>query len=198
MMIVLPIFIKFAGISDILGGAWIGGTIDSSGAVVAAGAALGDRAMYVAMTIKMIQNMLIGVIAFGVAVYFTSHIEKTTSGPKIGIGEIWHRFPKFILGFVGASLLFLLLHFLLGKPVANLMLEQGVLNDFSKNLRTWFFCLAFSSIGLSTNFKMLKHQFVGGKPLILYVCGQSLNLILTLGVAYVAFYVVFPEITASI
>lgn len=198
MMIVMPLLIKLVGMPDILGGAWIGGTIDSSGAVVAAGAALGDRAMYVAATIKMIQNMLIGIIAFAVAVYFATRVEKTAGGASIGIGEIWHRFPKFILGFIGASLLFSLLHFLLDKPVADLVLEKGVLNDFSKNLRTWFFCLAFVSVGLSTNFKVLKQHFSGGKPFILYICGQSLNLILTLTVAYWMFYVVFPEITATI
>ena len=40
--------------------------------------------------------------------------------------------------------------------------------------------------------------FKGGKPLILYVCGQSFNLALTLAMAYVMFYLVFPEITAKI
>lgn len=198
MMVLLPLFIKFAGIPEVLGGAWIGGTIDSSGAVVAAGAALGDKAMYVATTIKMIQNMLIGVIAFGVAIYFATRVEKAAHAPHIGIGEIWHRFPKFILGFMGASILFSILYSSLDKHAAHLVLENGVLGDFTKNLRTWFFCLAFASIGLSTHFKTLKHHFVGGKPLILYVCGQALNLLLTLGVAYVMFYRVFPEITATI
>lgn len=198
MMVLLPLFIKFAGIPEVLGGAWIGGTIDSSGAVVAAGAALGDKAMYVATTIKMIQNMLIGVIAFGVAIYFATRVEKAAHASHIGIGEIWHRFPKFILGFMGASILFSILYSSLDKHAAHLVLENGVLGDFTKNLRTWFFCLAFASIGLSTHFKTLKHHFVGGKPLILYVCGQALNLLLTLGVAYVMFYKVFPEITATI
>ena len=65
-------------------------------------------------------------------------------------------------------------------------------------LRTWFFVLAFTAIGLATNFKELAHYFKGGKPLILYVCGQSLNLMLTLLMAYIMFYVVFPDITAKI
>ncbi|AKH36819.1 MULTISPECIES: YeiH family protein [Nitrosomonas] len=198
MMVVMPIFIKFVGMPEILGGAWIGGTIDSSGAVVAAGAVLGDKAMYVAATIKMIQNMLIGIIAFAVAVYFATRVERDAQARQITIGEIWHRFPKFILGFIGASMLFSLLHSSLDKHSADLVLENGMLNDFTKNLRTYFFCLAFASIGLSTNFKTLKHHFVGGKPLILYLCGQSLNLILTLSAAYVMFYKVFPEITATI
>lgn len=198
MMVAMPLFIKFVGMPEVLGGAWIGGTVDSSGAVVAAGAALGDKAMYVATTIKMIQNILIGLVAFCVAIYFATKVEKDAQAPQIGIWEIWHRFPKFILGFVGASILFSILYSSLDKHIANLVLENGILGDFTKNLRTWFFCLAFASIGLSTNFKTLKHHFVGGKPLILYVCGQLLNLLLTLGAAYLMFYKVFPEITATI
>ena len=48
------------------------------------------------------------------------------------------------------------------------------------------------------NFRELAQYFKGGKPLILYVCGQSFNLLLTLIMAYIMFYKVFPEITAKI
>ena len=65
-------------------------------------------------------------------------------------------------------------------------------------LRDWFFCLAFGAIGLATNFRELAPYFKGGKPLILYACGQGLNLTLTLIMAYIMFYLVFPEITANI
>ncbi|MCP4506950.1 MAG: putative sulfate exporter family transporter, partial [Fuerstiella sp.] len=61
-------------------------------------------------------------------------------------------------------------------------------------LRGWFFCLAFVSIGLDTNFRELLPQMRGGKPLILYVCGQSLNLCLTLLMAWLAFHVVFRDL----
>ncbi len=198
MMIVMPIFVKFTGMPEILGGAWIGGTIDSSGAVVAAGAALGDKAMYVAATIKMIQNVLIGFVAFGVAFYFATKVERQAGGPKVGAGEIWRRFPKFILGFVGASILFSAIYTAIGENMAYAVIDEGVLGGFTKNLRTWLFCLAFASIGLSTNFRELCHHFTGGKPLVLYVCGQLLNILLTLGMAYLMFYKVFPEITAGI
>ena len=197
MMIALPAFIKAVGMPEVLGGAWIGGTIDATGAVVAAGAFLGDRALNVAATIKMIQNILIGVIAFGVAVYWATKVEKTGEA-KVGAGEIWRRFPKFILGFLGASVLFSLLYALMGENAGYALIDHGVLGGFSKNFREWFFCLAFVSIGLSTNFRELSSYFKGGKPLILYVCGQLLNLGLTLLLAYIMFYIVFPEITQSI
>lgn len=191
MMIVLPAFINYMGMPEVLGGAWIGGTIDATGAVVAAGAFLGDEALNVAATIKMIQNVLIGLIAFGVAVYFATKVDKA-EGTKVGIGEIWRRFPKFILGFIGASILFSLLYEMVGDAKAYALIDHGVIRGFSKNIRGWLFCLAFVSIGLSTNFKELRGHFQGGKPLILYICGQTLNLGLTLLMAYIMFYLVFP------
>jgi len=197
MMIVMPAFINTIGIPEVLGGAWIGGTIDATGAVVAAGAFLGERALSVAATIKMIQNVLIGVIAFGVAVYFASKENKEESN-KIGWGEIWKRFPKFILGFIGASVIFSIIYAAIGPSNAYSLIDQGVIGGFTKNIRGWLFCLAFVSIGLSINFKELKKHFVGGKPFVLYICGQTFNLCLTLLVAYIMFYLIFPDITANI
>mgnify|MGYP000562854794 FL=1 len=197
MMIVMPAVINGLGMPEVLGGAWIGGTIDATGAVVAAGAFLGEKALSVAATIKMIQNMLIGLIAFGVAVYFATKVEKT-GDTSIGWGEIWRRFPKFILGFVGASVLFSLIYSGIGPDKAYTLIDQGVIGGFTKNLRGWLFCLAFVSIGLSINFKSLKGHFTGGKPLILYLLGQSLNLALTLLMAYIMFYLVFPGVTEQI
>ncbi len=197
MMIALPTFIKTIGMPEVLGGAWIGGTIDATGAVVAAGAFLGERALNVAATIKMIQNMLIGLIAFGVAVYWASKVEKT-SETSVGAGEIWKRFPKFILGFVGASIVFSILFSSSGADLGDALIDKGVIRSFTKDLRGWFFSLAFVSIGLSVNFKELKKYFKGGKPLVLYLLGQTFNLLLTLLMAYLMFYVIFPEITEKI
>lgn len=189
MMVVLPAIIKATGMDPILGGAWLGGTIDATGAVAAAGAVLGDEALEVAATVKMIQNILIGVTAFFVAVYWVTYVERDEAGPKVGVSEIWYRFPKFVLGFIAMSILFSVLYSTLagGPELVNAMIKGS-----SKTLRGWFFCLAFVSIGLETNFRQLLPQLKGGKPLILYVCGQSLNLILTLIMAYLMFKVVFP------
>ncbi len=76
MLVGMPLLIKSVGMSQIVGGAWIGGTIDSSGAVVAAGELLGEEAMEVAIVIKMIQNMMIGILAFIVAVIWVLKIER--------------------------------------------------------------------------------------------------------------------------
>ncbi|MCP4718705.1 MAG: putative sulfate exporter family transporter [Desulfobacteraceae bacterium] len=204
MMIVMPAVIKGTFPVDkqmILGGAWMGGTIDASGAVAAAGAFLGEKALYVAATIKMIQNVLIGVIAFFVALYFTTRVEVEETGAKVGMGEIWFRFPKFVIGFIIASVTFSFIYSGFNAELDGLgraLIDKGTIKGGSDLFRGWFFTLSFVSIGLATNFRELKEHFKGGKPLILYVFGQSLNLTLTLIMAYIMFYVVFPELTATI
>ncbi|MDD2967304.1 MAG: putative sulfate exporter family transporter [Desulfovibrionaceae bacterium] len=197
MMIVMPIVIKALGLPDVLGGAWIGGTIDSTGAVAAAGAFLGERAMYVAATIKMIQNVLIGVSAFCIAVYWVTKVDRV-EGAEVHFTEVWHRFPKFVLGFLAASVIFSYYSGLLGPDVSNGLITAGAIKSATSPLRAWCFTLSFAAIGLATNFRELASYFKGGKPVILYVCGQSFNLALTLAMAYVMFYLVFPEITARI
>jgi uncharacterized membrane protein YadS len=112
--------------------------------------------------------------------------------------EIWYRFPKFVLGFIVASILASVVYQAIGNEVGHTLIDNGVIRGFTKIFRGWFFCLAFVSIGLATNFRELGKYLKGGKPLILYVCGQSFNLIFTLTMAYIMFYLVFPEITAKI
>ncbi len=189
MMVFMPLGIKAVGMDPIVGGAWMGGTIDATGAVVAAGAMLGPEARNVAAVVKMIQNVLIGLLAFVVAVVWVTRIERDPSGPRPSAMEIWYRFPKFIVGFVAASVAF---SFVLTPAIG----EEGVsrLLEVSSRLRGYFFCLAFVSIGLESSFRELAKQMAGGKPMILYVVGQSFNLVLTLIMAYLAFGgILFPR-----
>ncbi len=197
MMVLMPAFIKAVGMTEILGGAWMGGVIDSTGAVAAAGAFLGEKALYVAATIKMIQNILIGVVAFFVAIYWTMKMDRAAGG-KPSAMEIWYRFPKFVIGFALASVASSVLSYALGPDQSYTLLDHGIIGGFTKDLRGWMFCLAFVSIGLSTNFRELRSYFRGGKPLTLYVFGQTFNLLLTLLIAWIAFYLLFPAITEAI
>jgi len=197
MMIFMPMFIHWVGMGEVLGGAWMGGTIDSTGAVVAAGAFLGPDAETVAAVVKMIQNILIGVVGFFVALFWITSVERDPDAPRPGLEQIWIRFPKFIVGFVAASILF---SFVLVPLFGSLydggglkLVESSVLKTVTTPLRGWFFCLAFVAIGLESNFKELAKQMEGGKPMLLYVVGQSFNLVLTLAVAWLAFSVLFPN-----
>ena len=45
--------------------------------------------------------------------------------------------------------------------------------------KNWAFVLAFTSIGLDTNFKEIVRQMQGGKVLWLYIVGQLFNIVLT-------------------
>jgi len=184
MMVLMPPFIKAIGLDAIIGAAWMGGTIDSTGAVVAAGAMLGPEAEKVAAVVKMIQNILIGVVAFFIAVYWVTKVERIPGAPKPSAMEIWFRMPKFIVGFVAASLVF---SFILAPTMGLEMVESQVLEAVTEKCRGWLFCMAFVSIGLESNFKELANQLVGGKPIILYIIGQSFNLLLTLFAAWLAF-----------
>jgi len=188
MMVGMPILIKAIDMDPMVGGAWIGGTVDSTGAVVLAGEALGDLGGQVAALVKMIQNVLIGIIAFAIAVFFTTKVDKAADGPAVGAGEIWHRFPKFILGFIGASLIF---SFIVEPSMG--AKETKALLSFTKSWKAWCFCMAFVCIGLESNFKEMAELVQGGKPLWLYIVGQTFNLVLTLLVAWILLSgIIFP------
>ena len=173
MMALEPIIIRWTGMSPIMGGALIGGTVDSTGAVAVAGSVLGGEAEQAAVLVKMIQNILIGFIAFFVALFFATSVNKK-DGQKVGAGEIWTRFPKFIIGFFIPSLV---ASFII-QPLAGadqVKAINGVLDQY----KNWAFVLAFVSIGLDTNFRDLAKQMQGGKPLWLYLVGQTFNIALT-------------------
>ncbi len=181
MMVVMPLVVRATGMDLVVGAAWIGGTVDATGAVVAAGALLGEQAEQIAAVVKMIQNMLIGVVAFLVAVFWVTRIEATGAHTPDAM-EIWHRLPKFIIGFIAASLVF---SFVLMPSLGDVRVT-GIL-DLTSDLRGWLFCLAFVSIGLESSFRELARHTSGSRPIQLYVTGQAFNVVLTLVAAYLAF-----------
>ncbi len=189
MMVFMPIIIKAIGMDAMIGGAWIGGTVDSTGAVVLAGEALGPVGGQVAALVKMIQNILIGFIALAISIFFAMKVDVDDSRDKVGASEIWHRFPKFIIGFFVASVIF---SFII-MPTFGQETYSAILKTFS-NYKGWCFCLAFTSIGLESNFKEMAYYMQGGKPLTLYVVGQTFNIVLTLLVAWIMLSGIFLPI----
>ena len=180
MMVFEPMIIRACGMNQLMGGSLIGGTIDSTGAVVLAGNALGEEAEQAAVLVKSIQNILIGFIAFFVAIFFATKVDKDPN-QKVGAGEIWNRFPKFIIGFFVASLV---ASFII-QPLTKGMDFNGAsavkaINGVLDQYKNWAFVLAFTSIGLDTNFKSLFKRMQGGKVLWLYIIGQAFNIALTL------------------
>ena len=181
MLIFQPLIAKGIGMVPTVAGAWIGGTIDTTGAVVAAGAIAGQAAMAVAVVVKMAQNVLIGAAAFFLAIWFTFKNKETAEKP--GAKEIWFRFPKFVVGFVVASVIF---SFFVTE--ANAKAVTGI----TGGLRGWWFTLAFLCIGLETKFKDLV-AMGAGKPAAVFLIAQSFNIVWTLVFAYLIFGgVLFP------
>jgi len=178
MMVFEPMIIEWIGMDQIMGGALIGGTVDSTGAVVLAGSALGPEAEQVASLVKMIQNILIGFIAFFVAIFFARKVDKTGKS-EVKASEIWNRFPKFILGFMAASIVASVIF----VPVVGAE-KTGAINKVLGGFKDWAFVLAFTSIGLDTNFKQIAKSMQGGKVLWLYIVGQTFNIILTFAVVW--------------
>jgi uncharacterized integral membrane protein (TIGR00698 family) len=181
LLVGLPSLIKLLGMDYLVGGAWIGGTIDSTGAVVAAGELLGEAAIEVATVIKLIQNVMIALIAFVIAFLWVTRVDKTSEN-KPGLIQIWYRFPKFIIGFVFLSIL--------SSFIVLPMIGEGNLSEITRitgSMRTFLFAIAFLSIGLETDFRGLKRQISGGKPVYLYIVGQAFNIVLTLIFAWILF-----------
>jgi len=184
MLVLMPLIAKAAGIPELVTGAWIGGTIDTTPAVVAAGALYSEKAMYIASIVKMAQNVLIGVAAFTLALYWIFKVEKKPNEKPSPL-EIWYRFPKFILGFIIASIVFSLLLI----PTIGIESTKAILN-ITKGIREWFFAMAFVCIGLDTRFAELL-RIGKGKPVIVFLTAQLFNMVITLLLAYILFGGVF-------
>ncbi len=182
MLILQPLFAKWIGMPPAVTGAWLGGTIDTTGAVVAAGAIAGTEAMSVAVVVKMAQNVLIGFAAFFLALWFAFK-GQAAGGEKPNLMQIWTRFPKFVLGFIVASLVF---SFFMTEAQA-----KGV-TGITTGLRGWWFTLAFLCIGLETKFSELI-AMGGGKPAFVFLTAQAFNIIWTLILSYLIFGgIIFP------
>jgi uncharacterized membrane protein YadS len=183
MMIIMPWLVKAFHIPDMVAGAWMGGTLDTSATVVAAGALISDVAMKVGVIVKFSQNALIGVAAFILVVWWTYKGAGAPGGQPPSAGIIWERFPKFVLGFLVMSALF---SFFL--PTGMVDGTKSVLGE----LRTWWFALAFVCIGLETKFVDLA-TMEGGRPAVAFLGAQFVNIIWTLILAYLLFGgVIFP------
>ena len=176
MMLIMPWVISEFDIPAVVGGAWLGGTIDTSGAVVAAGEIVGDSAMNAAVIVKFSQNAMLGLAAFALSVWWTFRSGAAT-GQKPSAAIIWERFPKFVLGFIAASLLF---SFAFSAEFVDST------KDLMKGLRTWWFALAFVCIGLETRFRDLV-SMDEGRPAIAFLLAQGVNIAWTLLIAWLLF-----------
>lgn len=179
MMIFMPYMAEWMGLSQEVTGAWLGGSIDTTGAVAASGTLVGEEALKISTIVKFSQNVLLGIAAFFISIYWTysKSVDEETKRDKPTLKLIWERFPKFVVGFVFVSLLF--------SFVISPELNAGI-KDSLKSLQGLWFALAFTSIGLETNFKDLFVQ-ENKKPLYAFLIAQTFNIVVTLILAYTLF-----------
>lgn len=179
MIIFMPFIAKALNLPEAVTGAWLGGTIDTTGAVIASGTLVGEEALKISTIVKFSQNVLLGLAAFGISIYwtYTNNQSETAKESKPTVGVIWERFPKFVIGFIAASLLF---SFFVSSETID-SVKGGL-----KSLQGLWFALAFTSIGLETKFSDLFNN-EGKKPLYAFLIAQLFNIIITLVIAYFLF-----------
>lgn len=175
MIILLPIWAKALHMAAGAAGAWIGTSEFADAAGFAAAASVGDeRAIKTFTLMKVVgRDMFVGIWALIVAFLSVTVWEKkkAAQAEKLNYGEVWNRFPKFVIGFFIASIFTTML-------IAGLDPKTGASysNDalgIVKNLRGWAFTWTFLSIGLTTRFRELTS--FGWKPLLAFTIGVAIN-----------------------
>lgn len=164
---VLPILCRYFSFSSTVCGLWIGGTIDSTGTVIASASLLDQTTLDSAVFLKMLQNIIIG----PVTLIITSIIYKSIN-PKI----LLYKFPKFVIGFLVVS--FIVSSF-------SLQLRQNVTHDLFI-ASEWFSHISFALIGLDIDILDTK-IYTEWRMLCLYVFGQTLDTFTTLGLSILLF-----------
>lgn len=178
LMVIAPLLAGAMNMPQAVAGAWFGGNVDTTAAVVGAGTIYGETAQQIASIVKQTQNVLIGVVAFLLALYFSVVVEGGKERPSASV--IWKRFPKFVLGFIVASLLF----------------TYGVIatgSDASKvigSMKDWAFAMAFVCMGLELSGAEIKKM--GWSPIIVYLIVTVFNTLLALAVSWAIFGWLFP------
>jgi len=176
LMVITPLIAGAMNMPEPVAGAWFGGNVDTTAAVVGAGTIYGETAQKIASIVKQTQNALIGVVAFLLALYFTTVVEGKKEKPSASI--IWQRFPKFVLGFIITSLIFTF-GWIAADPSAAI-----------KAMKDWAFCLAFVCMGLELSASGFKKM--GWAPVVVYLIVTVFNTVLALGVSWLIFGWLFP------
>ena len=186
---IVPLVVDDPTIQNEVIGAWIGGTIDTTSGVVASAESVGQIAENTAIVVKATQNVLIGFVAFFIALYLSTRSNGGANISRPSLSIVWDKFPKFILGFVLASALFSILQTqdMLTLNTSGKVMETAL----AKNFSTFFFSLSFVCIGMDTRLKdivsrenrRILHAFLGT---------QLFNIIITGVIAWIMFGVVKP------
>ncbi len=185
-------------------GAWMGLAVKTDGAAVASGAitdalirakalaatGVNYKEGWILMTtttVKIFIDIFIGIWAFVLAVIWSYAIERKT-GEKVSAGQIWERFPKFVIGY---ALTFLAMLFL-AIQAPGLINAARVSTGESNVFRVLFFVMTFFTIGLMSNFRKLWEEGIGKLALVYLVCLFGFIIWIGLVISFVFFHGIMP------
>ncbi len=175
MIFALPVACRFLGLAPGVAGAWIGTSEFADAAGFAAAATLGDERAVTTFTLMKVvgRDMFVGVWAIVVAFLAVTRWERGSLGPveRVGLGELWRRFPRFILGFLAASLIVTVILASVDSTIGTRYASDAI--GPLKTLRGWAFAWTFLSIGFTTRFRELTR--FGWRPFAAFAVGVLVN-----------------------
>jgi len=197
MIFVLPLVSRAMGLSTGVAGAWIGTSEFADAAGFAAAQAYGnfagnvpgiagkaDDAVWAFTLMKVVgRDVWIGIWAFIMAIIATTRWEVET-GRKPEAAEIWWRFPKFVIGFLIASVFLTVVSAKYSFVDFGKIVNPKLIGPI-KDMRTWAFIFCFLSIGLTTRFRELARA--GSKPFWAFTSGVAVNVVLGFILSVVVF-----------
>ena len=188
MIFVLPYVAAALHLHAGVGGAWIGTSEFADAAGFAAAQTYGDlashgdvagtsdQAIFAYTLMKVVgRDVWIGIWAFVLAIVATARWERTEASQKPDVAQIWWRFPKFVIGFVIASLIITLVTADYSLAAFNKEVVPSLVGPI-KDMRTWAFIFCFLSIGLTTRFRELASA--GVRPFLAFSAGAVVNVII--------------------
>jgi uncharacterized membrane protein YadS len=188
MIFVLPFVAEYLHLPAGVGGAWIGTSEFADAAGFAAAQTYGnlashgdvagtsDQAIFAYTLIKVVgRDVWIGIWAFVLAIVATTQWDRAEPGRKPEAAEIWWRFPKFVIGFLLASLLITAVTAGYSLADFNKTVVPSLVGPI-KDLRSWAFIFCFLSIGLTTRFGELASA--GKRPFLAFSAGAIVNVII--------------------
>lgn len=209
-LLLLPFLAKVALWTEpMVAGAWMGLAVKTDGAAVASGAivdglirakALAEAGvnykegwiLMTTTTVKVFIDVFIGIWAFILAIVWCAKIE-CKPGDRVRLGEIWERFPKFVLGYALTFIIFLVL-----CASAPALIKPAKLATAESNVfRQLFFAMTFFTIGVVSNFKKLWEEGIGRLAVVYLVCLFGFIIWVGLAISWIFFHGVTPPVVTG-
>ena len=149
-----------------------GGAIDSTGQVIASASLGGTNVLETATIIKMAQNIAIGPVCLILALYFNHSFEARI---------LLDKFPLFVIGFFITSAVLTVIQAHGTEEVTDLVAANSWI------IAEWMNLVGFALIGVSLDFNKFLNSSRDRSILYAYLVIQSLDLLTTLGWAYLMF-----------